>query len=204
MEREHPDRVEDFRVRRIEPGEELRRDEVQAPGVPALKEPGRERPVVPGASRTRSSRCQPQLRRRRRNGRPPRRRSPGQSESRARALRPAGPAGDQGGLFFASSPPAPPDPGDNPPEGRPTVPHPASRRPHSRYGTGSNSAEGAEQLGDPDQESEREHGGRELGRAPAKLGHQPAAQRRRPSQAKPGEQRRSRRPPAGSAPAPSI
>ena len=53
---EHPRRVEDFRVRRVEPGEELRRDEVQVPGVAALEEARRERAVVPGACRSRSSR----------------------------------------------------------------------------------------------------------------------------------------------------
>ncbi len=47
-ERQHPGRVEDFRVRRVEPGQELRRDEVQVPRVAALEEPRREWPVVPG------------------------------------------------------------------------------------------------------------------------------------------------------------
>ena len=49
IERAHADRVEDFCIRRVEPCEELRRYEVQIPGVPALEEPRRERPVVPGA-----------------------------------------------------------------------------------------------------------------------------------------------------------
>ena len=58
-------------VRRVEPGQELRRDVVQVPGVAALEEPGRERPVVPGASRTRSSRCPAAGLTPRRSGRPP-------------------------------------------------------------------------------------------------------------------------------------
>ena len=45
---QHPRAMEDFRVRRVEPGQELRGDEVQAPRIPALKEPRGERPVVPG------------------------------------------------------------------------------------------------------------------------------------------------------------
>ena len=68
-ERQHPDRVEDFAVRRVEPGEELRRDEVQVDRVAALEEPGRERPVVPGASRSRSSPSTAASSPRRRSGR---------------------------------------------------------------------------------------------------------------------------------------
>jgi hypothetical protein len=40
--------MKDFRVRWVKPGQELRRDEVQPPGIAALKEPRSERPVVPG------------------------------------------------------------------------------------------------------------------------------------------------------------
>ncbi len=53
--------MEDFSIRRVEPGEELRRDEVQIPRIPALKEPGSERPVVPGRVEAGHSRGQLRL-----------------------------------------------------------------------------------------------------------------------------------------------
>jgi hypothetical protein len=49
VERIHADRVNQLGVRRVKPGEELRRDEMQIPRVPALRKPRRKRPVVPRA-----------------------------------------------------------------------------------------------------------------------------------------------------------
>ena len=49
MKQQHSDGMDQLAVRRVEPRQELRRDEVQVPRIAALEEPRRERPVVPGA-----------------------------------------------------------------------------------------------------------------------------------------------------------
>ena len=71
-----------LRVGRVEPSQELRRDVVQVPGVPALHEPCRERPVVPGAIEPGHPCVELQLDLRRRNSRPLPLRRPGRQRSR--------------------------------------------------------------------------------------------------------------------------
>ena len=94
-ERQHPDRVEDFGVGRVEPGQELRRDEVQAPGVAALKEAGGERPVVPGRVEPGHPGAEPQVVTPAAKWTTATPRSPGRPGSET-TLRPAGPAGGSG------------------------------------------------------------------------------------------------------------
>ena len=188
-EGEHPDRVEDFRVRRVEPGQELRRDEVQVQRVAALEEAGRERAVVPGAVEPGHPGAEPQPHaggevddrdRRDRQG------DQGRDVDAPAGGSCSGSRGACGGAASALDPLAPP-------AGAAPQSNPDSDR-RSRYGTGSNSAEGPEQLGDPDQEREREHRGRELGRR-ARRSRAAAA----PRSAVPRRARRSRRAAASSA-----
>ena len=103
-ERQHPRRVEQFRVRRVEPGQELRRDEVQIPRVPALEETGGERPVVPGRiepghPRQSASPSGPTP-----NLTSAARRSPGEDRSSGPRGRAGAPLRRSGVLFFAPTP----------------------------------------------------------------------------------------------------
>jgi hypothetical protein len=61
VEGEHPDRAKHFAVRRVEPGEELGRDEVEVDRVAGLEEAGREGAVVPGGVETGHAGAEAQL-----------------------------------------------------------------------------------------------------------------------------------------------
>ena len=195
-ERVHPDRVQEFRVRRVEPGQELRRDVVQVPGVPGLAEPGRERPVVPGAVEPGHAGAQLQLHfgaemhhRCRRDD---------QGDQGCDAGRPGRRvlSGDRGG-----------------PAGGPSwsvlgPPHPRATRRRSvqiatptapttqQIGHRLEGAEGAEQLGDPDQESERQDRGREMGRGAREAQGRGACGRPSPPARRSRRERRSRATPS--------
>ncbi len=189
-ERQHPHRVEDFAVRRVEPGQELRRDEVQVHRVAALEEPRRERPVVPGAVEPGHPGRQPRLRSSREvdygderdgEGRPPSGPTAPAPRVLSRRIRDGA---------RSSRPPRGAEPPATPPaEGAPRDPSaaPTSGDDAKEIRQRLEHANGAEQLRDPDQRAPapapRSPGGPG---APAKLGAAGAhARLDAPSQAKP-------------------
>ena len=172
VEGEHPDRVEDFGVGRVEPGEELGRDVVEVPGVAALVEARRERAVVPGrvetghAGRERFADAWDEVER-----------CDQADEACDQRLKVEAPGrgacpGGRGVLRAElSSTPLPPcHPRQEPPH------RDADGRDGGQIRERFEEPDRSEKLGDPDQEGEGEDGGGEVSGGPGELGEQAVAE----------------------------
>ena len=182
-ERQHPDRVEDFAVRRVEPGEELRRDEVQVHVLPLWKNPAANgpwyqvlsNPVIPVESRvfTPPAKC---------NDTPP---AATRNAPRDAAVAAGGSCREQTTCrrrcASRALPPQPP--------ARHAVHRPTRRATDEQIRHGLEQRDRAEQLRDPDQEGQRQDGGGQARRRALEARQQARADPGRPQPGEADEQR---------------